>query len=87
MGRESHRVAPKSLHPPYYYRKDEYTPLAIPDPKYPPSLLHCPHLPHTLSPHLPHCLSMSSILVWKTGSTASTLTPVPDWGMANTSTT
>jgi hypothetical protein len=30
---------------------------------------------------------MSSIFVWNTGSTASTLTPVPDWGMAKTSTT
>lgn len=30
---------------------------------------------------------MSSILVWKTGSTASTDTPVPLWGIANTSTT
>ena len=43
--------------------------------------------PPILYLHLPHCLSMSSILVWNTGSTASTLTPVPDWGMANTSTT
>ena len=31
--------------------------------------------------------SMSSMAVWKTGSTASTETPVPDWGMAKTSTT
>ncbi|KAH3663387.1 hypothetical protein OGAPHI_005377 [Ogataea philodendri] len=30
---------------------------------------------------------MSIILVWKTSSTASTETPVPDWGIANTSTT
>lgn len=37
--------------------------------------------------HRPTCLSMSSILVWNTGSTASTLTPVPLWGIANTSTT
>lgn len=37
--------------------------------------------------YLPVCLSMSSILVWKTWSTASTLTPVPLCGMANTSTT
>lgn len=29
--------------------------------------------------HRPVCLSMSSILVWNTGSTASTLTPVPLW--------
>lgn len=33
----------------------------------------------------PVCLSMSSILVWNTGSTASTDTPVPDWGIAKTS--
>lgn len=37
--------------------------------------------------HLPTCLSMSSIFVWNTGSTASTLTPVPLCGIANTSTT
>ena len=37
--------------------------------------------------HLPVCFSMSSIFVWNTGSTASTLTPVPDCGIANTSTT
>lgn len=30
---------------------------------------------------------MSIIFIWKTGSTASTLTPVPLWGIANTSTT
>lgn len=35
--------------------------------------------------HRPVCLSMSSILVWKTGSTASTETPVPLCGMAKTS--
>ncbi len=35
----------------------------------------------------PVCLSMSSILAWKTGSTASTETPVPDCGMAKTSMT
>ena len=33
----------------------------------------------------PVCLSISSMFVWKTGSTASTETPVPCWGMANTS--
>mmetsp|Transcript_3517 Transcript_3517/g.11737 ORF Transcript_3517/g.11737 Transcript_3517/m.11737 type:complete len:384 (-) Transcript_3517:603-1754(-) len=33
----------------------------------------------------PVCLSMSSILVWNTGSTASTLTPVPVCGIAKTS--
>lgn len=35
----------------------------------------------------PVCRNMSIIFVWKTGSTASTLTPVPLCGMANTSTT
>jgi len=35
----------------------------------------------------PVCRSMSIIFIWKTGSTASTLTPVPLCGMANTSTT
>lgn len=35
--------------------------------------------------HRPVCLSMSSIFVWKTGSTASTETPVPLCGMAKTS--
>ena len=35
----------------------------------------------------PVCFNISSIFDWKTGSTASTLTPVPDWGMANTSVT
>ena len=39
------------------------------------------------SPYLPVCRSMSIIRVWKTGSTASTLTPVPLCGMAKTSTT
>mmetsp|Transcript_44342 Transcript_44342/g.110272 ORF Transcript_44342/g.110272 Transcript_44342/m.110272 type:complete len:203 (-) Transcript_44342:930-1538(-) len=34
----------------------------------------------------PVCRSMSSIFVWKTGSTASTLTPVPLCGIAKTST-
>ena len=34
----------------------------------------------------PVCLSMSSICCWKTGSTASTLTPVPLCGIAKTST-
>lgn len=38
-------------------------------------------------PYLPVCLSMSSMFVWKTWSTASTLTPVPLCGMAKTSTT
>jgi hypothetical protein len=37
--------------------------------------------------HLPVCRSISIIFVWKTESTASTLTPVPLWGMAKTSTT
>lgn len=35
--------------------------------------------------HRPVCLSMSIILVWKTGSTASTDTPVPLCGIAKTS--
>ena len=35
----------------------------------------------------PVCLSISSMLVWNTWSTASTLTPVPLCGIANTSTT
>ena len=35
--------------------------------------------------YLPVCFNMSNILVWNTGSTASTLTPVPLWGIANTS--
>ena len=39
------------------------------------------------SAHRPVWRSMSIILVWNTGSTASTLTPVPDCGMAKTSTT
>ena len=42
--------------------------------------------PTTIS-SLPVCFSMSSILVWNTGSTASTDTPVPLCGIANTSTT
>lgn len=33
------------------------------------------------------CFSISSILAWNSGSTASTETPEPDWGIANTSTT
>lgn len=37
--------------------------------------------------HRPVCLSMSSILVWKTWSTDSTVMEVPLWGMAKTSTT
>ncbi len=37
--------------------------------------------------YLPVCFSISSIFVWKTWSTASTLTPVPLCGMAKTSTT
>lgn len=39
------------------------------------------------STHRPVCLSMSSIFVWKTWSTDSTVTDVPDWGIAKTSTT
>lgn len=35
----------------------------------------------------PVCLNISIIFVWNTGSTASTLTPVPLCGIANTSTT
>merc|ERR1719336_1136119 len=35
----------------------------------------------------PVCFNMSNILTWNTRSTASTETPVPDWGMANTSIT
>jgi len=37
---------------------------------------------NTATTDLPVCLSMSSIFVWKTGSTASTLTPVPLCGIA-----
>lgn len=37
--------------------------------------------------YLPVCRSISIIFIWKTGSTASTLTPVPLCGIANTSTT
>jgi len=33
------------------------------------------------------CLSISNMFAWKTGSTDSTLTEVPLWGIANTSTT
>lgn len=36
--------------------------------------------------HRPVCFNISNIFVWKTGSTASTDTPVPDCGIANTST-
>lgn len=39
-----------------------------------------------LGAHRPVCLSMSNILVWKTWSTDSTVTVVPDWGIAKTST-
>jgi len=35
----------------------------------------------------PVCFNMSNIFAWKTGSTASTDTPVPDWGIAKTSAT
>ena len=38
-----------------------------------------------LATHRPVCLSMSSIFVWNTGSTASTETPVPLCGIAKTS--
>ena len=36
---------------------------------------------------LNHLFIAATISTWKTGSTASTETPVPDWGMANTSIT
>ena len=36
--------------------------------------------------YLPVCFNISSIFVWKTWSTDSTVTVVPDWGIAKTST-